>query len=503
MPDTRPPHAEARSYWNATAEAPQFPRLKGNVTVDVAIVGGGIVGATTARALKDLGMTVAVLEARRVGRQVTGKSTAKVTSQHRLIYRTLKRKFGENGARLYAEAQEAGIGKIRELVARYGIDCELETKAAYVYTCDENYVRNIEEEVEIARGFGLPAHFTRDTGLPFEVRGAMRFDGQAQFHPTKYVAGLAKTIPGNGCHVFEGSRVIDWSPTELATDEGRIAAKQVVMATNLPLGKIGGFYSEAHAHAEPVVVAPIGRVPDGMYISAEQPSHSIRTRNQDGQIYAIVAGPSFKPGDTKEERRSFDEIERWLIGNFDAGSIAYRWVNEDYQSIDGAPFVGWSASRGDRYLVATGFGAWGLSNGTAAGMMLADLAAGQENRFIEVFDARRIKPVAGGAKFVAKNAGVAASLLGGHLRQKPKVFDALGRGEAAVLKIEGEKIAAFKDEHGRVHAVSATCTHMGCIVGWNEVDRTWDCPCHGSRFELNGDVLAGPAIKPLSPKSPA
>jgi glycine/D-amino acid oxidase-like deaminating enzyme len=294
---------------------------------------------------------------------VTGKSTAKVTSQHRLIYRTLKAKFGEARARLYAEAQEAGVRKIKSLVTQYAIDCELEPKAAYVYTCDESYLGRIEEEVEIAQAFGLPASFTRKTRLPFDVRGAIRFDDQAQFHPTKYVAGLAETIPGDGCHVFEQSRVVDWDPRHVVTDDGSIAAKAVVMATHLPLGQVGGFYAVA---AEPMVVAPIGRVPNGMYISAEQPSHSIRTRKQNGEVFGIVASPSFKPGDTEEERKSFEEIERWLIEQFDAGPIAYRWVNDDYSSTDCAPFVGWSSSSGDKYLVATGFGAWGISKGTAA-----------------------------------------------------------------------------------------------------------------------------------------
>ncbi|HET7448882.1 MAG TPA: FAD-binding oxidoreductase [Methyloceanibacter sp.] len=448
MQDTQPAQAQARSYWNATAAAPEFPRLKGQVSVDVAVIGGGIVGVTTARALKDLGMTVAVVEARRVGRQVTGKSTAKVTSQHRLVYRTLNAKFGEARARLYAEAQEAGVRKIKSLVPQYAIDCELEPKAAYVYTCDESYLGQIEEEVKTAQAFGLPASFTRKTRLPFDVRGAIRFDDQEQFHPTKYVAGLAETIPGDGCHVFEQSRVVDWDPTRVVTNEGRVAAKSVVMATHLPLGQVGGFYAEAHPRAEPMVVAPIGRVPDGMYISAEQPSHSIRTRKQNGEVFAIVAGPSFKPGDTKEERKSFEEIECWMIEQFDAGPIAYRWVNEDYSSTDCAPFVGWSSSSGDKYLVATGFGAWGISNGTAAALILADLAVGKENRWLEMFDATRIKPVTGGQKSAEETAGAAPPRAGGRTEPKPKSLDALGRGEAAILKIDGESVAARCSPYG-------------------------------------------------------
>jgi glycine/D-amino acid oxidase-like deaminating enzyme/nitrite reductase/ring-hydroxylating ferredoxin subunit len=486
------------SYWNATAQAPNFPQLPGNLSVEIAIIGGGIVGVTTARLLKDLGVTVAVIEARKVGRQVTGKSTAKVTSQHSVIYQTLEQKFGEDRARLYAEAQQAGIEKIRSLTSQHSIDCDLDSVPAYVYTRDQEKVSTIEKEAEITRRLGLPATMVRDTGLPFDVASAMRFDNQAQIHPTKYVAGLAETIPGDGCHVFERSRAVEWEPTRVVTDSGTITAKHVVMATHLPLGQIGGYYAEAHPYAEPVLAAKIERALPGMFISLEDPSHSIRThKGADGKVYAISGGASFKPGHVEQERESRAEMERWLTENFDVGPIEYRWINEDYSSVDGAPFVGWSSSGSERYLVATGFKAWGITNGTAAGMMLADLATGKSNRWLELFDATRVKPVAGAAKFVQENIGVAKDLISGYLASKPDSFAELQPGNAAILKIEGHNVAAFKDEKGNVHAVSAVCSHMGCLAGWNETDQTWDCPCHGSRFDLAGEVIHGPAVKPL------
>ena len=498
MPDL----PQDRTYWNATAPAPDFPRLTRDIGVDVAIVGGGIVGVTTARALKDMGLAVAVVEARKVGRQVTGKSTAKITSQHSTIYQTLERTFGESRARLYAEAQETAVRKIQSFASQYGIDCDIEPKPAYTYTRDEQYVRQIEKEVELAQRLGLAATLVRETDLPFDVRAAMRFDNQAQFHPTKYVAGLAQTIPGDGCHVFENSRVIDWEPTRVVTEEAVVTARHVVMATHLPLGEIGGYYAQVYPYAEPVIAARIGRVPDGMYLSLEQPTHSIRTHTREkGEVYGIVARTSFKPGHTDEERQYFEDIERWLSENFDAGPVEYRWVNKDYTPMDNAPFIGWSSSGGDGYLVATGFNAWGISNGTAAGMILADLAAGKENPWLDVFDAGRVKPIAGGPKFVKENVQVATHLVSGYLSRKPKSFDELAPGDAAILEIDGENVAAFKDEQGRVHAVSAACSHMGCIVGWNETDRTWDCPCHGSRFELGGAVIHGPATTPLESKT--
>ena len=490
------------SYWNATAgEGPHFPSLAGDIEVDIAIVGGGIVGVTTARLLKDRGLRVALVEARRVGRQVTGKSTAKMSSQHGILYQTLEKKFGEDKARLYAEAQEAGISEIARLAQVHGIDADIEPMPAYVYTNDESYVGQIEKEVEIAKRLGLPASLTRDTGLPFDVLQAMRWDNQAQFHPTKYVAGLAATIPGDGSHVFENSRAIDYEPTRVVTGGGTVTARHVVMATHLPLGQIGLYYALAYPMAEPVVAAPIGRVPPGMYKNAEQPGHSIRThKGADGQVWGIVAGNHYKPGHVDDEQRYIADIERWLTDNFDAGPMRYRWVNEDYTAMDQAPFIGWSSSGGKGYLVATGFAAWGISNGTAAGMIIADLATGRENVWTAMFDATRIKPVAGAGEFVKENAEVAAHLVGGYLSRKPKSYDELAPGDAAILKVDGENVAAFRDEAGKVHAVSAVCTHMGCLVGWNRTDRTWDCPCHGSRFELSGEVIHGPATQPLGAK---
>jgi glycine/D-amino acid oxidase-like deaminating enzyme/nitrite reductase/ring-hydroxylating ferredoxin subunit len=495
--------ARHASYWFETAPKTSFPALEGDVEVDVAIVGGGIVGISAARRLVDEGLRVAVVEARQVGGEVTGKSTAKITSQHHLKYQTIESKFGEEGARAYAEANEAGLRQILDLSAKYGIDCNIEPKAAYTYTNDEKQVSSIEKEVEVAKRLGLPASMTSETSLPYKVLAAMRWDDQAQFHPVKYVAGLAKAAAADGARIFENSRVVDWDPDRIATDRGTVKARHVIMATHMPLGQIGLFYSEAYPHIHPVIMGRVDpkRAPDGMFINIEQPRHSVRTHKDDqGDLWLVLAGTSFKAGHVDEERDIFAELETYARDTFGV-EAEYKWTNEDYTPMDGAPFIGWSSSIKDGYLVATGFDAWGISNGSAAGIVLADIIAGRENPWLKVYDASRIKPIAGGPRFARGNAEVAAHLVGGYMSSKPKSFDALGRGEAAILKIDGENVAGYRDEEGRLHAVSAACTHMGCIVGWNETDRTWDCPCHGSRFELSGAVLHGPAIKPLAPKA--
>jgi glycine/D-amino acid oxidase-like deaminating enzyme/nitrite reductase/ring-hydroxylating ferredoxin subunit len=487
------------SYWNATATGQRFPALSGAIEADVAVIGGGIVGVSTARMLKDRGLSVALVEARRIGEEVTGKSTAKITSQHNIAYTIIENKFGTDGARAYGEANEAGLHAIADFVERYGIDCGFARKPAFTYTRDEDEVERIEKEVEVARRLGLAASLTRDTGLPFAVLAAMRWDGQAQFHPVDYLKALAATLPGEGCHVFEQSRVTDWDPHRIATDAGQVKARHVVMATHLPLGTTGGFFAENYPHMHPVIMgrAETARVPDGMYLSAETPRHSVRGhRDRDGQDWLIFAGPSFRHGHVEDERANFDEIERFAFAHFGV-TPDYRWTNEDYTPMDHAPFIGRSSSRGDGYFVATGFNAWGITNGTAAGMLIADLIEGRDNHWLKVFDATRIKPVASAKEFVAGTASTAAHLIGGYLSSKPKSYADLRPGEGAVLKIDGSNVAAYRHQDGRIHACSAVCTHMGCLVGWNETDRSWDCPCHGSRFALDGSVIHGPAVTPL------
>jgi glycine/D-amino acid oxidase-like deaminating enzyme/nitrite reductase/ring-hydroxylating ferredoxin subunit len=491
------------AYWIATAETPAFPALAGDVSVDVAIVGGGIVGTIAARLLKDEGFSVALVEAARVGQGVTGKSTAKITSQHNLVYTRLRSKFGTPGARTYAEANEAGLRRILALASQHGVDADIETKPAYTYTLLDSHAGEIEAEVELAREIGLPASATTDIGLPFTVRAAMRWDDQAQFHPVKFAAGLATTIPGDGCHVFEHSRVVDWDSDRVATAAGSVKARHVVMATHLPLGQIGAYYAQSSPHMHPVIAGPADpdRIPDGMYISVEGPRHSVRShRSASGEHFLVCTGPAFKPGHVDDERNAFAEIERFVRDHF-AVDASYRWTNEDYAPVDGTPFVGWSDRLTSGFLVATGFDAWGISNGAAAAIMIADLLAGRENRWIGFFDASRLDVMRGARQFAKASAHVAAHLLTGYLSHRPEDPAGLQPGHAGIFELGGKNVGAFRDESGELHLVSAACSHMGCTVGWNEADRTWDCPCHGSRFALDGAVIHGPATQPLEPGS--
>ena len=497
-----PAQTHDRCYWTEIARAaPSHPALTGELEVDVAIVGGGIVGVVTARLLKDRGLTVAVVEAGRAGHGVTGRSTAKVTAQHSLFLQRIESQHGREAARAYTDANRAGVALIGELAERHGLACDLEPADSYVYATTADGVEKLEAERAAAARAGLPLEIVGGPGLPYPISAALRLAGQRQFQPADFVAGLAAMIPGDGSFVFENSRVVDWDETRVATEGGAVRARHVVMATHLPLGQVGMYYAHTHAHMHAVMAVPVeaGRAPAGMHISADEPKRSIRRhRAASGATVLILTGPTFKHGKPAEEESAFGELEAFAREHFGYSGGGWRWSNEDYVPRDHLPYVGWSGAAGKSLLVATGFDAWGLSNGAAAGRIIADLCQGRENPWAECFDASR-HSLKGLGKFAKDQAEVAKDLVGGHLRSYPDAEQAGQLAEGDMVKVDGAKAGVYRDSGGRLQAVSATCTHMGCALGWNPVDRTWDCPCHGSRFSAEGRVVHGPAFTPLEP----
>lgn len=495
--------------WNATGPETRFPTLTGDIEADVVVVGGGLVGITTALLLKQAGRRVVVLEAEKVSRGVTGGTTGKVTSQHGVVYDQLIRGFGEDKARLYAQSNQEALERMAAFVRDYGLDCDFERKANYVFTQQESEVERLQQEAEAARRLGLPASFTREVPLPMPALGAVRFDNQAQFHSVKYLVPLAERIPGDGSAVYENTwvdDVEDGEPCTVATKNGTVKAREVVVASHIPFIFPGEFWAKAYPQAHQGLAAriPADAAPDGMFITSEQPTYSVRVHPGDGGPWLVVQGPSFKPGHHADTEQGYRDLEAITRAHFPIQDVTYRWFNEDYTPADGVPFIGKASDRTDHIYVATGFKAWGLTTSTVSAMLISDMILGRSNPWLELYDATRLKPLISG-EFLKENVQVAKLWLTGKFVEGEDIDDLppsdLKPGDAAILKAGEGKIAAYRDDSGRLHTVSAVCTHMGCVLGWNPAEKTWDCACHGSRFGHDGTVLHGPATVPLERKT--
>lgn len=474
--------------------------LEGDLTVDVAVVGGGISGLTTALLLQLEGARVAVLEAAEIGCGVTGHTTGKLTAGHGLAYSRIEGTHGVEAARAYAASQLAGIELVRRLAETHEIDCELETAANHVYAETENEVESLQAEVDAARRAGLPAELLRDETLPVFALAAVRLEGQAQLHARKYVLGLARALRVAGGAVHERSPVQETSsdPARVDTPLGTVRARHLVVATNAPITFQGIFFARAHPKRAYVVGAQVGdHGVDGMWINVGSPTRSLRTAPAgDAGRLLLVVGEGHRVGQDDGSDR-YAALETFLRQHFPDARPSYRWSTQDQYPVDGVPYIG-QVGDGNVY-VATGFGGWGLSNGSLAGLLLADAILGRENPWASLYDPDRSALLRAPGTLVKENAVVARELVTGKLRRRPTSVEEVSPGTGEVLDLEGERVAVYRDESGDVLALSPECTHMGCVVAWNAAERSWDCPCHGSRFHVDGTVLDGPALRPLEP----
>ncbi len=477
-----------RSLWFEDVTRPQREALEHDVSVDVAVLGAGIVGLTTARLLERNGARVAVLEGRRVAAGASGYNTAKLSSLHGLSYGKLVRSLGSELARAYGEANEAGIARVFELSAELGIDCDLRRKPSYTYTESESDLQQVQEEAGVAVGLGLPASFVEDVDLPFEVAGAVRFEEQGEFHPVKYLEGLAAALDGS---VYEGTTATQVRGGRVSTAGGQVvSAEHVVVATHLPFLDRGLYFARCHPERSYVVAGRTSEAPAGMYLSTEQPAHSIRAHGE----WLLVGGESHKTGQADAAER-YARLEAWAGERFGI-EPELRWATHDHMPVDGVPYVGRHDPLSSGVWVATGFRKWGLAMGTAAAELLAAQIAGRDHAWRELFDPQRVRPRASATSFVKENANVALRFIGDRVAKRGDV-DEIGPGEGQVVGSGLGQRAVYRDDGGTLHELSARCTHLGCIVNWNTAERTWDCPCHGSRFGATGEVLEGPAVRPL------
>ncbi|MEX2459463.1 MAG: FAD-dependent oxidoreductase [Actinomycetota bacterium] len=505
---------EARhaSLWVETAPpAVDHPALEGEAEFDVAVLGGGITGLLTAILLKEAGLRVAVVEADRIGRGVTAHSTVKVTAGHGTRYSELERAFGLDTARVYAEANAEGLETIASLVDRLAIDCEFERRPTHVWAETAEERERLGREAAVEREVGLPTSLLdRAEELPFDVTGLLRMDDQAQFHPAKFLAGLAAAVDGGGSAVFERSRAARVEEEErrcrVSAGEGVLHANHVVVATHYPFLNRGYFFAKLYPHREYAVALRAGSEASairGMYINLGTPTRSLRQAADDAGDLLIVVGEGHKAGEAAPTDARYLALEDWGRTFFDAGPPEYRWSTQDPMSMDGLPFVGRIGRTSDRVWVATGFGTWGMTNAAAAAAILRERILGNDHPWARTFDAQRLTPRQSALTFSKENAKVAGHLVGDRLKALAASVRDLAPGEGRVVRRGLHAVGVARDDEGRLHAVSAACTHLGCLVAWNGAERSWDCPCHGSRFGMDGRVLHAPAVEPLESLDPS
>lgn len=494
-----------QSLWLDTSEKSTHPALSGTLDIDVAVIGGGITGLSTALELLERGYEVALLEADHIGSGASGYTTAKLTSQHGLCYRHLAETFGRETARLYGQVHERAIGFVEKRITDMEREVAFERTPAYVYSTDAADVDRLEREAQLAASLGLPAAYITSVG-PVAVQAAVRFDEQAQFHPYQYLVGLAESVDQHGGHIFEhtrAKRLQTGRPHRIHTTRGVVTANAVVVATRFPFSDRGGYFARLHPRRAYLLAVRIAdALPTGMYYSMDEPPVTFRPYSDDDQRLLIVGGQAHSPGEpgpSTSER--YHRCMTFAREQFDVEDVVYRWSTHDYTTVDGLPYIGQLGPLHDTVYVATGFGGWGLTTGVIASRLIAALHDDEHHPAAEIFDPQRVSLGVSIRPLVKENVDVGRRFVGDRLRSWLDSRSLPPRGEGAIIRRRGRPIAVARDDDGELHAVSAVCPHLWCLVSWNDAERTWDCPCHGSRFAVDGSVRSGPAVDDLPRRS--
>ncbi|MFL6241292.1 MAG: FAD-dependent oxidoreductase [Actinomycetes bacterium] len=494
-----PTTSESNSLWLASAADTSYPALSGDLTADVAVIGGGIAGLTTALLLKREGARVVVLEAHRVANGVTGCTTAKVSALQAAMYSAIRKSKGEDAAGVYASASRTAVRTVEELARDRSIECDLEPRPAFTYALTDSETSSVQQEYDAASRAGLPVELVDATDLPFPTYGAVRLREQVQLHPVRYVQGLANAVDGDGCRVFEQTRVTglnEGGPCVVETSAGRVRADHVVVATHYPIFDRGVYFARLkpqRSYCMGARLAPGASVPVGMSINVGSTTRSVRSHHD----VLILGGEGHSAGARTATPERFERLESFAREHWDVAEITHRWSAQDPSAYDHLPMVGAYHPRASRVWVSTGFMKWGLTSATFGAIILTDLINGRPNDWATTFTPNRVSPrsahqVAGlGLKF---STDVVLDRITPPQALSPAKVPV---GEARVVQDGLGKTGVFRDESGQLHAVSLRCTHMGCLLRFNGAETSWDCPCHGSRFDVDGNVLEGPAVRPL------
>jgi glycine/D-amino acid oxidase-like deaminating enzyme/nitrite reductase/ring-hydroxylating ferredoxin subunit len=492
--------------------APDYAPLGADTAADVCIIGAGIAGMTTAYVLAAEGRNVVVLDDGPVGGGMTQRTTAHLTNAIDDRYVHLERLHGRGGARRAAESHTAAIDRIEAIVREESIDCSFERLDGYLIAARDTPADFLDRELAAAKRAGL-ADVTEVARAPigtFETGRCLRFPRQGQFHPGKYLAGLARALERRGGRIFCGthaSALRGGKDAHVVTTAGRtVSADAIVVATNTPINDIVTIHTKQAPYSTYVVAAPVARgsVAKALYWDTADPYHYVRLHDDGVDDLLIVGGEDHKSGQAHDGRERFARLEQWMRERFPAaGAVTLRWSGQVMEPMDGVAFIGRNPGDASNVYIATGDSGMGMTHGTIAGILLTDLIVGRDSPWAGLYDPAR-KMVRTPIEYAKENLNVAAQYVEDYLGGGDvDSADALAPGQGAVLRRGLAKVAAYRDYDGMLHEHSAMCPHLGCIVTFDDVEKTWDCPCHGSRFDRYGRVIVGPANRDLAPSSHA
>lgn len=493
-----------RSLWLETTPITDYETFRGEIKTDVAVIGGGIVGITTAYLLKKAGLRVTILESNRICEGTTANTTAKVTSLHDIFYTKLTENYGKESAAQYGLANEKAIKKIREIIEENKIHCDFKEQINVIYTMLEENLPMIQEEIRIAKCLGLPARFIDKSSLPFDIKGGIAFDNQGQFHPRKYLLALAEKIDGGDCHIFENSRVVNLENEnkgyKVITKEGTVYASNVVVATHFPIfDRYGLYFAKMHAERSYALGITAPDFPlDGMYKSYENPARSFRNQDVKGQQYIILGGEGHRTGEKVDTQECYNNLFEYAKVIYDGKfELHCKWSAQDMIPLDDIPYIGQYGKNTDGLYVATGFKKWGMTNSTVAAMIISDEILGKVNEHKEIFSSHRFDLAPSIVELGGNMKEATKKIITARLNNTGRTIEDLKNGEGGHVTYKGEKVGAYKDEEGRVYIVNIVCKHLGCELEFNDAEKSWDCPCHGSRYTFRGEIIEAPTTAPL------
>jgi len=492
-----------KSLWQETEKFE--PRIASTLQqkFDVIIVGGGITGITTGLVLQELGLKCLVLEAQQLCFGTTGGTTAHINTLLDVPYTTLIKNFGKEGAALVAHAASEALAFIRDTIEKHDIKCEFSQSQAFLFAQDEKQTKELRDIYEACKEVLLPVKYVNDIPIPVHFTKAIAVPGQGKFHPVRYVFGLAEAFENQEGVILENCRVTDVKEengtVRVESEKGTFEGSYAIYATHIP-PKINVLHLRCapyRSYAMAIRLAS-GNYPMNLAYDMYDPYHYYRTQRIDGTNYLIVGGKDHKTGHEPNTEAPFLTLESHIRTYFDIDTVTHRWSSQYYEPADGLPYIGHFPGQGKKILVATGFGGNGMTYGTIAAQVLKSIVLELKSDLADLLSPSRIKPVAAFKNFTEHNLDVFKQIAT-KIFSSPEAheFGELARGEGKIFKIDGQSIGISKDDQGALHAVNASCTHMKCTVSWNLTEKSWDCPCHGARYSMDGKVLNGPALQDL------